>query len=208
MDKGGGKTLIHQKWIICRFLLLLNPSLNVMCRRRKKSQLNSLYAQSVAIITWHKYTLFFFQPLMTTAIHKSLDNKQSCYYIWTSSFEHKVEVATWHISIMICCLTTHFISVVQDWQGAAVFVSPLCLPVLGRSQRMTPGALRHLAMKCCTSLWGLARYSVHFTATALTKLLHHFLYMLDPHPSAQNDSNEPSFPMVKIVSSCFQFFFT
>ena len=30
-------------------------------------------------------------------------------------------------------------------------------------------------------IWGLARYSVHSTATALTKLLHHFLYMFDPH---------------------------
>ena len=27
---------------------------------------------------------------------------------------------------------------------------------------------------------GLARYSVHLTATALYKLFHHFLYMLDP----------------------------
>ena len=32
------------------------------------------------------------------------------------------------------------------------------------------------------SIWGLARYIVHSTATALTKLLHHFLCMLDPHP--------------------------
>ena len=29
---------------------------------------------------------------------------------------------------------------------------------------------------------GLARYSVHSTATVLYKILHHFLYMLDPHP--------------------------
>ena len=32
-------------------------------------------------------------------------------------------------------------------------------------------------------LRGLARYSVHSTATALQKILHHFLYMLDPHHS-------------------------
>ena len=30
-------------------------------------------------------------------------------------------------------------------------------------------------------LKGLARYSVHLTATALEKILCHFLYMLDPH---------------------------
>ena len=29
-------------------------------------------------------------------------------------------------------------------------------------------------------LGGLARYSVHLTATALLKLFHHFLYLLDP----------------------------
>ena len=33
------------------------------------------------------------------------------------------------------------------------------------------------------------------------KLLHRFLYMLDPHPQAQNDRNGPSFPMVQVVKS-------
>ena len=32
------------------------------------------------------------------------------------------------------------------------------------------------------SIRGLARYSVRLTATALEKLLHNFLFMLDPHP--------------------------
>ena len=46
------------------------------------------------------------------------------------------------------------------------------------------------SLKC---LRGLARYTIHFTATALTKLLHNFLYMFDPHPYAQNYRNGPNF---------------
>ena len=48
--------------------------------------------------------------------------------------------------------------------------------------------------------------NVHSTATAMQKLLHHFLYVLDPHPQAQNDRNGPSFPMVQVVSSGFMIF--
>ena len=53
---------------------------------------------------------------------------------------------------------------------------------------------------------GLARYSVHFTATMSTKLLHHCLFMSDLRPQAQNGRIRPSFPMVQVVSSGFQFF--
>ena len=53
---------------------------------------------------------------------------------------------------------------------------------------------------------GLARYSVHLTATAQEKLLRDFLFMLDPHPQTQNDRNGPSFPMVQVASSRFLLF--
>ena len=53
-------------------------------------------------------------------------------------------------------------------------------------------------------IWGIARYSVQFTATTLKKLLLHFL--LDPHPWAPNYRNGPNFPMVLVVSSGFLLF--
>ena len=48
------------------------------------------------------------------------------------------------------------------------------------------GKLHHFII--ISSVRGLTRYSVYLTATLLTKLLHHFLYMTDPKPKAKKNT--------------------
>ena len=52
----------------------------------------------------------------------------------------------------------------------------------------------------CLQVWfhlgGLAKYSVHLTATALKQLLHHFFVYIRPPPLGSKNSNGHSFPMV------------
>ena len=52
----------------------------------------------------------------------------------------------------------------------------------------------------CLQVWfhlgGLAKYSVHLTATALKQLLHHFFVYIRPPPLGSKNSNGHSFLMV------------
>jgi hypothetical protein len=48
-------------------------------------------------------------------------------------------------------------------------------------------------------IWGLARYSVHSTATALTKLLHHFFICWTPTLRLKMTATDPGFRWCKLL---------
>ena len=55
---------------------------------------------------------------------------------------------------------------------------------------------------CCVqfSVGGLANYRVHSSATLMTKLLHHFLYMLDFHTGSPKGEKELYFGFLLLAS--------
>ena len=50
MDKGGGKTLIHKKWIICRFFFL-EPTPNIINLLKKINHEKDYFARLAGLTT-------------------------------------------------------------------------------------------------------------------------------------------------------------